>query len=171
MTMIALIIFSVLAGSVVAQQNAPSPSPYEYPRFVSENYGGKLPFFPSDELSVVDCSEEVKSASRCGLMGDSEGVFVCRRVGVVPLSICSPNIMESEGRSTSTVLGFEGDTCGCCGETCPQTCACECNDGRGVLIETFVVRWWHVQVCVPKLWADYVTPLRKEIRCSTCDGV
>lgn len=157
----------MLIGVTQAQEEDTSPYalPFELPEWlVPDDNGGKLPFLPSDQLSVVECPQKVQSTSYCDLPGDSEGVFVCRRVGLVNLNVCTPNVMTSNG---TTVLGVEGDSCGCCEGSCPETCSCECNEGRGVMIETYVIRWWHVRLCVPRLVADYMAPLRKEVRCGT----
>jgi len=112
---------------------------------IDTDHGGKLPFLPTDRLSVVDCPASTMATSRCNI-GNIDGVFVCRRVpaivGEVPLSVCTPNINAT---GNATVLGIDGDTCGCCGEECPDVCPCGCNDGRGVMMETNLTQWFPIE--------------------------
>ena len=152
---------AVLLPAAHAQFNLP----FDVPQWLMPaDNGGKLPFLPTDQLSVVECPASTLEASKCDLFGEGAGVFVCRRVGLVPLSICTPNVMAT---GNATVLGLDSDTCGCCGEECPQICPCDCNDGRGVMMETNITRWWPMTRCISRTIADYLSPLRSEIRCDT----
>ena len=164
--LLSLLITAVISPTAHAQFNFSLP--FNIPEWLSiepADNGGKLPFLATDQLSVVECPQIARESSRCNLIGDAEGVFVCRRIGNVPFSVCTPNVMAT---GNATVLGIEGDTCGCCGEECPQqACPCECNDGRGVMMETKIMRWWQMNRCVSRTLAEYLTPLRSEIRCDT----
>ena len=164
MTLILLLmITAVLSPTALAQFDVPEWLSLD--SLVPQDNGGKLPFLATDQLSVVDCSQISRENSRCSLIGDTEGVFVCRKIGNVPFSVCTPNVMAT---GNATVLGIEGDTCGCCGEECPQqACPCECNDGRGVMLEAKILRLWQVNRCVSRTLAEYLTPLRSEITCDT----
>ena len=142
------------------QATSPLALPFQIPEWLIPDYGGKLPFLATDNLASVSCAQEVRESSVCTMFGQ-DGVFVCRRIGgVVNLSVCTPDI---EGK----ILGVRNDVCGCCGEPCPEQCGCLCNDGRGVLVETKVVFFWTLNVCVSHNIASYLTPGRPQINCDT----
>jgi len=156
---------SVVVALIFLPVNALAQEPLFSLSFLPEwlrpkDRGGILRYLPTDKLAVLDCPQQVRNNStKCDFFGQ-EGVFVCRTFGLLPLSVCTPDI-------DANIMGVEGDACGCCGDTCPTTCPCECDDGRGVLMETMIVRTWNFRRCVSKQTADFLSPLRDEIRCDT----
>lgn len=87
-----------------------------------------LDFLPAaDQIyKNLNCSSEVRSVSECNLTPFT-GVFVCRQFfGILSYnsehSVCVRNFAEG------ATLGFEHDTCGCCGGACPAECPCGCGE-------------------------------------------
>jgi hypothetical protein len=146
------------------QSNSTLALPFDIPDWLIQlipDYGGALPFLATDKLASVDCEQITRESSSCRSILGEEGVFVCRKLaGLVSLSLCTPTV---EGN----VLGVRNDVCGCCGQTCPEQCGCLCNEGRGVMIETKIVSFWPVKLCVTHNMASYLTPIRQEIHCDT----
>lgn len=94
---------------------------------------------PDAEYSVVDC--QGVPPQQCGRDGGlSDGVLVCRT--------------HRRDNSTKTMCvdpqeGFEGDTCGCCGEECPTACTERCTDDLGV--DGVLIGSRYTSVCVSEL--------------------
>lgn len=143
------------------QSNSTLALPFDIPDWLIPDYGGLLPFLATDNLASVECEQITRESSSCrSLLGD-EGVYVCRKfAGLVSFSMCTPSV-------DGNILGVRSDVCGCCGQTCPEQCGCLCNDGRGVMIETKIVSFWPVKLCVAPTMASYLTPIRQEIHCDT----
>ena len=163
----ASVVFLFFTIGVLAQtediepQNGTLSLPFDVPDWLVPDYGGKLPFLATQNLASVECDQITRESSSCrSILGD-EGVFVCRKFGgLVSLSVCTPGF-------DGNFLGVRNDVCGCCGQTCPKQCECLCNEGRGVMIETKIVRFWPVKFCVTHNIASYLTPIRQEINCDT----
>jgi hypothetical protein len=88
------------------------------------------------EFVNIECDSDVQQASKCyaggPFNGDAllSGTYVCgrRNIGGLPgFAWQSPETI-CVGTVLGQVIGYAGDTCGCCGGECPKLCSCVCDD-------------------------------------------
>jgi hypothetical protein len=88
------------------------------------------------EFVNVECDPDVREASKCyagGVFNNDvlfTGTFVCgrRNAGGLPGFAWTTPSTICVGTVLGQVIGYAGDTCGCCDGECPKLCSCICDD-------------------------------------------
>ncbi|CAB9518102.1 expressed unknown protein [Seminavis robusta] len=112
------------------------------------------------ELVNLDCDPAIRETSSCGAGGLFNGVgngpltgtFICgKRALGFPGFSWQKETTHCVSTLLGQVVGYEGDTCGCCNNQCPGACNCVCDEEQDfVLVKKQSLLRGETAVCVSR---------------------